>query len=622
MHIRLKRGFVTLAILLLPVFASGRGINLASMNGWHVVVATNAIPSERYAATEFTNFVQQATGVTLPVVEKPRRWGKHVFIGISDTMPEAESLFDRATFGDEDFRIVISKRYICIAGGRPRGTLYGVYSFLEAELGIRFLTANHTYVPELEEAKIVLPSVRLYRPPFEFRCSYYGENRNTAFAVRLRNNANIQNLDRYGGTTRYRLLNHSVQSLLPTRRYGKEHPEYYALRGGERRWDVGGRDWAWEGTEPCFSNPEVIRILGENTLTQIEKDRKRLPGVMNISVSQNDNLLFCECTHCLAIDDAEGSHMGSVLKAVNAVADVVATQHPGMMVGTLAYRYSRSPPEITVPRPNVQIQLCSFESSQFQAIDDPTCRKNKSFCNDLEGWADMCSNIYVWHYNVCFRNYLLPCANLRKLDRDIRYFAANNVCGVLMQGAWNGFGSELSDLRHYLISHLLWDPSRDGEQLIDEFVTLHYGKAAPAIMEWIDYIHDRAEQSGLEPQCSQQPSSYGLDEDFARVGLALFDKAESRAESDGVRARVEKASLTVYRCAIQPVWDRIQNAVQEKDGPPKTVEPLNTKLGATYGPILCRFIQRCDTYGIDAVSEGLSYRDWRKAAVSVLGREP
>ena len=121
--------------------------------------------------------------------------------------------------------------------------------------------------------------------------------------------------------------------------------------------------------------------------------------------------------------------MGSLLRAVNAVADAVAKKHPGVMVGTLSYLCSRRPPKTTRPRPNVQIQLCSIECSQYHAIDDPNCEKNVAFCNDMRGWSKICQQIYIWHYDVNFRNYLLPCANLRLLGRNIRYYVAGNARG-------------------------------------------------------------------------------------------------------------------------------------------------------------------------------------------------
>lgn len=68
--------------------------------------------------------------------------------------------FDTEKFGPEQLRIVIGDGNIAIAGGHPRGTLYGVYAFLEKYLGVRFLTRDHTFVPPVRDALVLAPGER------------------------------------------------------------------------------------------------------------------------------------------------------------------------------------------------------------------------------------------------------------------------------------------------------------------------------------------------------------------------------------------------------------------------------------------------------------------------------
>ena len=70
--------------------------------------------------------------------------------------------FDVDRFGPEDLRIVIRDGNIAIAGGRPRGTLYGVYTFLEDYLGVRFLTVDHTHVPPLGDDHPIGPFLPIF----------------------------------------------------------------------------------------------------------------------------------------------------------------------------------------------------------------------------------------------------------------------------------------------------------------------------------------------------------------------------------------------------------------------------------------------------------------------------
>ena len=52
---------------------------------------------------------------------------------------------------------------------------------------------------------------------------------------------------------------------------------------------------------------------------------------------------------------------GAGARTVNSVADAIADEFPHVVVDTLAYQYTRPAPNITVPRKNVVIRLCSIE---------------------------------------------------------------------------------------------------------------------------------------------------------------------------------------------------------------------------------------------------------------------
>ena len=219
-------------------------------------------------------------------------------------------------------------------------------------------------------------------------------------------------------------------------------------------------------------------------------------------------------------------------------------------------------------------------------IDDPNCPRNVEFCRDMHEWGKICRQIYIWNYNTNFHNYLLPCPNLRVIEQNVRYFVANNAKGAFMQAAGNANGAELSELRGYLISQLLWDPSQSGARLIDEFLELHYGPAAPPIRRFVRRVHDKAEASGRHHNCFGRLSDYGLDESDARAGLDAFAEALALANTDAIRARVEKASICAYKAALEPVWYPGR-------------QPLKPELIGQMRPLAKRFFELCDNYAVD-----------------------
>ena len=174
---------------------------------------------------------------------------------------------------------------------------------------------------------------------------------------------------------------------------------------------------------------------------------------------------------------------------------------PGVFVGTLAYQFSRTPPKSLKPRPNVAIQLCSIEACQIHPLDDPTCPKNVDFRKDLEGWSKISGHVYVWNYNTNFACYNAPCPNLDVIGPNVRFLAAHGVSGVFMQAPGNAHNTELCELRNYLISRLLWDPTIDDRKTIDEFVTLYYGQAADKVRAYLTLIGEAARRSGVHQGC-------------------------------------------------------------------------------------------------------------------------
>ena len=120
-------------------------LNLQTLKDWNIVVSPEVPPSELYAAKDFQYLLNQATGFNLEIMTYPKSSTNNIFIGHSAAMEKNAAGFPIDEFGEEELQIKILPDNIVIAGGLPRGTLYGVYEFFERYLGLRFLTKDHTY---------------------------------------------------------------------------------------------------------------------------------------------------------------------------------------------------------------------------------------------------------------------------------------------------------------------------------------------------------------------------------------------------------------------------------------------------------------------------------------------
>ncbi len=557
---------------------------------WTVVIPEDAIPSEQYAAEEFQRWFEAYAGVKLAVTTQCPKPTHNIFIGPGEAMAASSAAVKTEDLGEEDVRLRVTPDNIAIVGGRPRGTLYAVYEFLERYLGVRFLTFDHTHVPNPSGTVVVPCEEFTFRPTFSFRWSYYGENREQpAFAAKLRCNT-VTHDERLGGVTPQSLIGHSFSRQLPQATYAKDHPEYFALVNGKRV-----KAGNWDGPQPCCTNPDVIEIITNSVLAELRAN----PSRRNISVSINDHYDFCECEQCAELDEKEETNGASTLYLVNAVADAIKEEFPDTFVGTLAYYYTRKPPKHMKPRDNVQLQLCSIECCVTKPIEDPGSEENRAFHKALLDWAEISDNIWIWNYNTNFHYYDMPCANLRVIGPNVRLFARNNVKGVFMQANGNGFSGEMSDLRNYVISRTLWNPEEETWPLVEEFCRLHYKEAAQPILDHLEYIHDVAAASGYEPNCFGDPIAFGITKEVAAKIYAYFAEALALAQDPVVRARVERASICAYRAVLQVCGESVIEG-----GRARLVYPV------PYEGVFERYKQLCTQYDMRRAAEHYGRDDY------------
>jgi hypothetical protein len=351
----------------------------------------------------------------------------------------------------------------------------------------------------------------------------------------------------------------------------------------------------------------VLRLV----IDAVRADLRKQPERQNISISQADNGYFCQCDACSAINTREQSNMGALLTFVNAVAEAVEKEFPDVLIGTLAYQWSRKPPLHMQPRRNVMIQLCSIECCQMHALEDSDCPLNQPFVNDMRGWARLTGNISYWIYVTNFQNYLLPCPNLGTLGRNLRTLRDNSAIGAMMQGPWNGYGGDFAELKNYVLARLLWDPGQEEDALVREFVTFHYGSSAEGVMSILERI-ESIPLNGLHRHCFGNAGQYGMTPAHGRELVLMFADLVKHEEDPAARARLEKASICAWRLLAEPWWPRRRFlALLDAPVPAPELDPQIYSLFAVTpepplpGPVAAT-LQLCERHGVDRSSEGQS----------------
>ena len=538
----------------------------AGATDYSIVLGSDALESEQWAAQELQHWIEEVGGVTLPIRLDTEPLDVHeIVVGYN---AHARALLGTAVEApedaDESFRFQNVGPAIAIWGGRQRGTMYGVSTFLERELGCRWYSCRVSEAPK--RSRYAFTYLRHSESPgLRVRNVYYHDAFDPTWAPRQKINGSLGNRQQPGGVELYWGV-HTFYGFVPPGKYFDEHPEYFSLINGERTHTY---------AQLCLTNPDVLAI----TVEGLREVMRNSPEYLIYSVSHLDWAGHCECDACQALVDREGSQAGPLLWFVNQVAEQVEEEFPDKFIGTLAYGETQKPPKTICPRQNVVIRLCSTgcRCHSFEGCSNPyTDGENmleESFLSRLENWSAIAPHLYIWDYIVNFANYMTPFPNFHVLQPNIRAFRDNHAIGVMEQAAGQGPGTEFQELRAYVLAKLLWNPECDVDEIIDDFMAGFYGRSGQYVRAYFDLLHGQITDDTHMP-VDVKVSDVLFADPFLAKAEALFDKAEAVADNDAILHRVQRARLSIMnlKCWREPfkakqdgTYDRF-NAIVEREG--------------------------------------------------------
>jgi hypothetical protein len=550
-----------------------------------IVVADDATETERFAAEELALFLHIVTGAVFPVGQKTDPSGNRLLVGPGAARLAAARI-DLAGLAPEEIVVRSVGNDLVLLGGGPRGTLYAVYAFLEDVVGCRWWTGTASAMPWKPSLSVGDVRIR-FKPPLEYREPYWFVAFDHVWAARNKANGTRAGGDALrGGRQTYAGFVHTFYGLIPPERYFARHPDWFSEIEGRR---------TVENAQLCLTNEDMRRELVKNLREKLRGD----PAATIASVSQNDCFGNCTCPRCRAVDEEEGGPAGSLLRFVNAVAADIEAEFPQVAVDTLAYQYTRKPPRFVRPRPNVIVRLCSIECSFARPLDDPL---NKAFFDDLEGWSKIADRLYIWDYTTNFSHYVQPHPNLGVLAPNVRLFVGRKVRGVFEQGAYQSWGSEMAELRAWMLAKLLWDPGLDADRLREEFLTGYYGPAAGPMESFLELMEEAVAKSGDPLGCYSPVDAKFLSLDTLLGSWRVLEDAKHKARrSREYGRRVKRASLPVAYVVLAR-WD----ALREEAGKRGRGWPWPGKREE----LLAWFLEAARDEGMTMISEWQSLPDW------------
>ncbi len=529
---------------------------------YSIYLSSEASKSEVWAAKELQHWLKEIGGATFalnyyqPTETLPER-AQRIYVGCSPAL-QSKIGEEEPKWKDESFRYFNRGPEIYIYGGKERGTMYGVFSFLENEFGCRWYAPGADCIPTRSESRFEKLDHR-EAPGLKVRNDFFYTAFDPVWMARNKLNGRMSSnpAEQPGGCESYWGV-HTFYTFVPPSEFYDKHPEYFSLIDGKRVADPDNPDWG-KRAQLCLSNPNVLKLMTRRVKDFIREH----PEHAIYSVSQNDWGNPCQCTKCQAlVKKYGGKESGILIWFVNQVAEAVEKEFPDKQIGTLAYQYTRSAPENIQPRHNVVVRLCPIEACVAHPLE--SCEKNQSFMDDLRDWSAISPQLYIWDYVVNFQRYIMPYPNFAVLQPNIKTFIDNKAIGIMEQGSYQERGAEFQELKAYLIAKLMWEPDLDAERVIDDFMPGYYGRSGQYIRRYFDRL-----QQSVTPETH---FGIGLDawdplftDELVDKSVRLFAKAKKVADNEEILRRVNMAELPILylKCKREPVKSREDGTFQQ-----------------------------------------------------------
>jgi len=510
-------------------------------SGCTIVIPDAASDTVRYAARVLADTVKQASGAVLPVLPAGDfAGGKKLLVSSSagdldflDSNPAALT----ARLGKEGYVIKSHEGNLYIVGGN-RGVVYGAYGFLKKYLGCHWYAADCVVIPQADKIEVPVAIDVEKIPAVGYRETDWLSPADPVYCVANAINGNRRYIPaEMGGSEGYTEgFCHTFAQRLPKEKYWDTDREIYAIS------NVDGQRSA---EQLCLTNPRTVELM----CLEIDRIMADHPDANLISLTQNDGGVYCVCPACKALDEAEGSHAGTMISFLNAVADYTKDKYPNLMLDTFAYFYTRTPPKTVKPRDNVVVRLCSYECCYAHPISDPSCPQNAQFAADLIQWGSISKNVSIWDYTTNYSHLNGPFPNFGVLQANIQFFLENHAIGIYEEGNYFAYqsNSEFADLRSYLLARLMCDPYLDYDAEMNGFLKAYYGAGWQYIREYIDMTTAKTGTEGRH-------TSIGTEmDDRAVLNLKpneityideLWAKAKELAQDDTQLLRVRRSEVS------------------------------------------------------------------------------
>jgi len=465
----------------------------------------DAPQSVQLARKELQEYIRKATGAELKAVDMPTQ--KMICLGDNPGAWRAGLLGRSIT--DEGFRIVTRGGNLYILGpdtpdgkhtsrgGFSRGTLNGVYTFLEKFLDIRWLLPGPDGEDVPRRSDLILGEVAISDAP-DFECRHLPDIQ----AERLKVEAWQNIAPPQGGkpeVIRWKLrqkigqsvhywFSHSWYRVMEKHFDYEKHPDWFPMSSDGKRINVKGDRAVF-----CTTNPQAVEAFAG-----VIKDHFRAhPETYCYSISPSDVGDLCECPTCRALDETDPFGGRNVIKRIlkfyNEVARSVGKEFPDrVLCGYIYWSYIYPPKDIKSVRVEKNlVPVIASSISYGYRLWRPDVQKKWTFI--MDSWQKILPKFGYYDLPVRFEQTLgAPNPPGLKILKFLYPDVKNRGCPIIFMYGDPAWGC--SAAQNYLLAKLAWNASMDIDAAFEEFCDRAYGKGGRDISKMFHLIDNAMEQ--------------------------------------------------------------------------------------------------------------------------------
>ena len=480
-----------------------------------VLLPQNPSENEYTAANELTYFLGEATQANIAIVNEGSYnvSERSAVISIGDTAYADQRGVKTDGSLDTSGYIMktIDNQLFIRSDGNGLGCVYGVYDLLETSIGYRYYYTDEIYYQTKETVDLYKYDV-VADPDFDFRAISTWNSFLEANEDYLRRTRTVTKDEgwAWGGEMHVQLRKggHGVIN---------KDLWYDAHKYGTVKEDGTPDHWFSEsGVQLCWTaGEEMYKQAAEDIYQRIKTE----PTKTYFGIGQADVTLFCNCSRCKqakedwALNDA-GLQMQFINRVAHYVNEWVAKDFPGREIRLVIFAYyaTETPPvkqdangkwvpfsdKVIPAADNIDFYFAPIYTDYSKTLTDV---ENQDVYSNLLKWKDFLegrkNQFLLYTYDTNFHHFFYNFNNFDTFREQAAQYAEQGVDFIHSQGANTTNQPCFQEMRYFVESQILWDTSKNYDDLVNEFMTHFYKDAAEEIRMYYDLTRMRYEQASV-----------------------------------------------------------------------------------------------------------------------------